>query len=117
MSKNELIIELGAEGGGISLFGLKIHGKWHFSRRVIDQTPEMLGEDWVVHQTEVVDSFESAIKLLDQYPWFHLKPMSVHPDFRQVVYDAMLKSCQANGSKEPRRHSDWRHVCGVHSGA
>lgn len=113
MSKSEIIVKVGAEGGSVTLFGTKVHGKWHFSRRSIDQTPELLDGGWVINQAGVVDSFDSAIKLLDQYPWYHLYPESVHPEFRQKVYEAMWESCRAGGSDEPRKLAEWQHVCGM----
>jgi hypothetical protein len=49
-------------------------GGWSFSREVSD----CIDEDRIEHKSAVVDSWEAALKLLDQYPWCRLFPVRIH---------------------------------------
>lgn len=113
MLKNEKIVEVVAEGGNIVLFGVQTPERWLFSRRVIDQTPELFDDDWFVHHTDVVGSFSEALALLDRYPWFKLCPRTVHPDFRTQVLDAVIARFAAQSDTKRHRLPEWQEVCGV----
>jgi hypothetical protein len=41
-------------------------------------------------------SFETALTALDQYPWYSLFPLTVHPDYADII-DAAVK---ARGGEE-----------------
>jgi hypothetical protein len=111
MNKSEVILELGAEGGSITLYGMQTERGWVFSRNVIDWTPELVGEERVQHKSPVVDSWAAAVALLDQYPWQRLSPLMVHPEFSERIWSAVrerLEKDQASGSYLNR----WRSMCG-----
>jgi hypothetical protein len=112
MQTNVKVLEVGAEGGSITLFGNEIGGNWYFSRKVIDQTPELLDEDWIVQHTKCVATFEAALRLIEQYPWHDLNPEVVHPDFRQKVFATVMERAQTARGGEPRRLSEWQRICG-----
>jgi len=78
MNKNEIIVDLGAEGGSVTLYGFRTERGWLFSMETseLDECPQRSG---------VVDTWPAALNLLDKYPWVSLFPISVHPDFRKKI--------------------------------
>lgn len=48
MEPCEVILQVGAEGGDVTLYGMLTKNGWLFSRQVIDQTPELLNEPWIL---------------------------------------------------------------------
>lgn len=85
----EKIVEIGGEGGSITLWGARREeGAWAF-RLVTDENGlvEMLGETPVSAQGDgrLVKTWRGALKLLARYPWKRLFPLYVHPDFTGLV--------------------------------
>jgi hypothetical protein len=109
-SLGETIIEVGAEGGSIALYGFRTDHGWVFTRKIVDQTPEFIDQEWIEGKSDFVDSWEAALKLLDQYPWFILYPLSIHPDFRQKIWSAVQERLQKDESSELKL-SRWRELC------
>lgn len=111
MGWTELIV-IGAEGGSITLYGLEITpNKWVYSLERDETTlqdflnnedVEMLEQN-LFHKTNVVESWEKAIKLLGQYPWFHLSPRYVHPDFRKKVWEIIQQKRPESMNRWERR--------------
>ena len=58
VNESEVIIELGAEGGSITLSGFRTERGWSFSRALTDWTPELIDEERIQHQSAVVDSWK-----------------------------------------------------------
>jgi hypothetical protein len=109
-NQGQLIVEVGAEGGSISVLGFRTEGGWRFTRAVGDQTPELIDEAWIQSKSGCVDSWEAALKLLDQYPWWKLYPLSIHPEFRQRIWSAVqerLRNDEGPGVKLSR----WLELC------
>jgi hypothetical protein len=100
MNKSELVIELGAEGGSIRIYGVRTKWGWLFSRRVDDWTSELIGEDWITTNSGVVDSWEAVLGLLDQYPWHRFAPTSIHPEFEEQILNAVQQRLQGNQDAE-----------------
>ncbi len=46
MNKSEVILEVGDEGGGITLYGLRDPVGWRYSTSVLDQTRSMLPDEF-----------------------------------------------------------------------
>ncbi len=44
MNKSEVILELGAEGGSLTLFGTRSEHSWVYRTYTIDQTPTLVDE-------------------------------------------------------------------------
>ena len=119
---SEIILRIAAEGGGITLVGIRKEGGWLFRRDVRDWTPELLDEDWLAHESRPVDSWEAALDLLDQYPWHVLSPITIHPAFRKAVFDAIEVRYDAgadpsNDKFAPAKRSSsnyekWQRLCG-----
>ncbi|MDD2811235.1 hypothetical protein [Rhodoferax sp.] len=111
MEKNEVIIDVGAEGDELTLYGLRSAEGWVFSRRVIANSTERIYEARIQRTSQVVDTWPAALSLLDQYPWQHLYPIDVHPEFRRKVFDAVVERFKSDVEKNPRRLADWTNVC------
>jgi hypothetical protein len=118
----EVIVEIGAEGGSITLFGQKeVGGDWRFCRCVDDQTPTFLsdgdgGGPPIEHSSDWVNSWSEAVELLDKYPWVMLSGQSVHPEFRERVWDEVLRRLEAQPeSRRVRARQRWARVCGFGS--
>ena len=110
MGNWEVILQLGAEGGSVTLYGMQTERGWLFSRNVSDWTPELIGEERIQHKSPVVDSWEAAVALLGQYPWQRLSPLMVHPEFSERIWSAVrdrLERDQASG----RYLDSWRNKC------
>jgi hypothetical protein len=109
------IVEIGAEGGSITLFGTKTMRGWVFSMKIIDQTLELFGEEpgeSSEKNSSSVEGWEAALTLLDQQPWFRLYPVRVHPDFRHRVWSAVRKRLQENTEDAQFSLMRWRELCG-----
>ena len=94
----EIILELGVEGGAVTLLGSKAGGGWRFCRVTDERTmhgllgehdrpPDFREEDWV-RCSHWVDSWESALALLGGH-WPLLFPLQVHPEFGERVWAAV----------------------------
>ena len=118
MEQNEVIVEVGAEGGSLTLFGVRTKQGWLFSRNVIDQSLMLLDDEEaeIRHDSESVDSFTAALGLLDKYPWQHLCPMEVHPEFRGLILEAVTARYKAENETNARRLPDWVELCSVVGG-
>jgi hypothetical protein len=106
----EVIIEVGAEGGSIALYGFRTERGWVFTRETLDQTPELIDEDWIKSNSARVDSWEAAVKLLDQYPWCKLYPVTIHPEFRQQIWSAVQERLRNDGGFG-HQLTRWRELC------
>jgi hypothetical protein len=106
----ETVLEVGAEGGSITLIReRKADEDWQFQMTtnetaLYDQLSEEdrneIGEHFA--QTGYVRSFHEALTLLDRYPWFGLYPLKVHPEF----LDRVLLEVRKRGG--PPEETRWR---------
>jgi hypothetical protein len=111
MEKSEIIVKVGAEGGDITIYGIRTKQGWLFSREVIDQSLMLLDEGATIqHKSEVANSWPGALELLDQYPWHKLRPREVHPEFQDIILDAVLE--RFKNERNPRQLSRWKESCG-----
>jgi hypothetical protein len=84
------IIEIGGEGGSITLYGLKSpKGGWVFKLSTDNRAlEEMLGEGPLPGDTVkpgTARTWGGALRLLSRYPWKRLYPRYVHPEFKDLV--------------------------------
>lgn len=106
----EAVLEVGSEGGSLTLIRER-NGEagWQF-RMGRDESAiyDLLSQEDRSEladysgQTQCVNSFEDALKFLDQYPWFRLHPVYVHPEFITAVLFQVEKR---GGAQEAAR---WR---------
>lgn len=116
--KWEVILELGGAGGKITLLGKMVgYGKWIFKLK----TDESALADFIDREernllnaeTNSVEGWEGAFKLLNRYPWIKLRPRKVHPLFKPILRDKLenddeffdchyswLMLCSENGDHE-----------------
>jgi hypothetical protein len=112
MNGNEIILQLSAEGGGLTLYGHRTINGWWFSRHVLDWTPELLNEPCIEHHSDVARTWPEALELLDCYPWHLLRPTRVHPEFRKALLDAATARCTVgDGQKDTPKLSKWMQAC------
>ncbi len=113
VSAQEIILQVGAEGGDLTLYGSRTASGSQFSLSAYDCTPLLLDEGGaaIPHTSSCVTSWADAVALLDTYPhWAEFCPLTVHPDFRQQV----LREAESRLHHVERHHqySDrWRRVC------
>lgn len=105
--KNEVILEVGCEGGSLTLFGERNStGDWRFLSEKDEATvcQMLLDEDregLIDHENSgYFNSFEEALKLFNRYPWVELYPLKVHPDFLDQV---LLEVEKCGGKSESLR--------------
>lgn len=111
MEKREIIIQVGAEGGCITLYGMRTDQGWNFRQDVNDQTPEMLNEAAIQYTLAGGSSWQYALKLMDQYSWHKLYPLEVHPEFRAMVLEEVRSRSQADRNGTIWDGSQWEMVC------
>src|ERR1700694_1651688 len=111
MNLREVILRVGAEGGAITIYGVRTQDGWRFQRNVVDQTPLMLDEEEIRHDSAFTSSWEEALVLLDRYPWPRFYPIQVHPEFRQAIWAAVQKRYAGKNAAEDLER--WQDRCGV----
>lgn len=105
--EKQAIVELGAEGGSLLLYGIESPAGWSF--RVESTAVELFDEedDVALIERPWVVTWRAALKQLDTNPWTQLVPLSVHPDFRNRVVKA-LQTRQKKGVSVD--WSQWREA-------
>lgn len=85
----EILVEVGGEGGSVRLLGRRAGGSWSF--RVASRDCLAEAEDGPPAATDRpwTDSWDGALGEFDAYPWPHLYPLAVHPEFRRAVEEAL----------------------------
>lgn len=111
MKENEVILHMAAEGGGLTLYGCRVGDRWQFSRDMMDHTPELIDEATIQHTSEVVATWQEALTLLDEYPWYMLTPTKVHLEFGRIIYNAALERLQGQRFDNPNRLRQWQRAC------
>jgi hypothetical protein len=116
----EVIVDIPAEGGSITLYGRKdSKGEWIYSRGVNDQTPTLLNDDdgggsAIAHSSAWVKSWPEALALLDRYPWAMLGGAAVHPEFCEHVWAEVTKRLQRQSGRRVQRAKErWSRACGI----
>jgi hypothetical protein len=116
VNKSEVILEVGAEGGNITLYGVRDSDGWRYSTSVLDQTPSLLPDECdepeIRKESEVVNSWEAALRLIDRYPWHKLFPLTVHPEFCEQVWAAVQNRFASD--RRPAEYwqlERWRELC------
>lgn len=121
----ELILSVGFEGGAIRLYGFRRLGDWCFTLErneaalygLLDEDDQKSLGPLLVGKSKVVASWEEACKLLAPYSWAISSPMFVHPEFREKVWQEVVKQFEQSvrqaeryGTRSPRLQ-EWRKKC------
>jgi TPR repeat protein len=85
--QGELILDLAAEGGGLSLLGIRVDTDWEFFFEIDDWTPTLLDEPAIHRQSSTVQGWPAALELLNDKAsyWHRLYPTFIHPEFRERI--------------------------------
>jgi hypothetical protein len=120
MVPDEIIVQVGAEGGSLTIEGKHYADTgWQF-RAVRNEIA--LYDDYVddgdtadisdfLEKSQYFDTLGEALKLFDRYPeWVHLVPGEVHPEFRDEVFRA-IRSRGGIAAVERWREELYRRQC------
>ena len=120
MKQNQVILEIGAEGGALTILGNpNPTGGWRFvAKRNEAAAFDMLSEEdqkdlQHYDRSGSVDSLAAALRLFDRYPWHRLFPLEVHPDFQEEILDAVVARYESENDSEQWRLPDWKKLCGM----
>jgi hypothetical protein len=89
MRNQEIVVTEGVEGGGVTLYGQQVGVGWRFRRSYADETPLMLDQPGIESESEWFDSWEAALRDIDQRRWWRLPAIHIHPQFRHLVWAAV----------------------------
>jgi hypothetical protein len=118
MADRELVLELGVEGGGATIYRTPlVSGRWQFhvegTSMYLDENDD---EGWRSWRTEPVLNIEEALaSVANDGSWVFFYPVKVHHEYRTIVWQLV----QAEASKLSegrikmwqRRSHDWQHLC------
>lgn len=117
MNKKELVLELGVEGGGATVFRTPLgSGGWQFHV----ESGSMSAEDidvWHYGCSKPVETIEEALESIGKDgSWIFWFPITVHPEYRtsllELVQDAASKLSEENKKPWERRQShNWNRRC------
>lgn len=109
--KKELVLEIGAAGGSLSVWSVtaKDGARSFFVVRDESTLKDFLDKEdgsgiTYYSKTGRLNSFTAALVVLDRYPWHRLYPSFVHQDFIDIVYAAVMSR---GGEEEANR---WRRI-------
>lgn len=111
MTANEVILQIGGEGGSAALYGMRVNAGWLFSLDFIELDSALTSEQLPVGGSNIAESWPDAISLLDRYPWHNLQPLMVHPEFRSAVLNELKTRCEKLNCGEPRYGEKWTALC------
>jgi hypothetical protein len=113
-----VIVEVGAEGGGVALLGrLDVNQDWEFRLSSTDESLTILGDEVETrpsspHESDWVLTWPEAVALLDRYPWAQLVPLVVHPVFRDEVLVEVTRRLLGRSSPRSKSQMDrWLKLC------
>lgn len=105
MGKEEIVFEILAEGGGLTIKRLKDRNsvKFYYHHNEFDATEEGLD----VNRKGEYDSFDEPFQLINsKYPWYCLHLTTLHEDFRLYVLTELINVLNKfNVSTDALRHS------------
>lgn len=112
------ILEIGGDGGRITLLGWKAdQGEWRFICNTDEQTLQnLMTEDDAAglkfqSSSEAVTGWDGALLALSRYPWQNLFPLFVHRDFVDLVWHEIERMGEKCYSR-----SEWEKICGWKAG-
>jgi hypothetical protein len=102
--QKEIVFEFGGEGGGITIFRLRSKSgeKFIYDHSESDFTEESPG----VYFKNEFSGFEQPFQLINKrYPWYKLRVLTVHEDYRHYVIEELIKSL--NKESVSSEHMYW----------
>ncbi len=110
-----VVADIGMEGGGITIFGIRSDGAWSFwTEGTSIDLDENDREVWRSWSSERVSSLD--LVLPKDWPVFY--PIKIHPDVEgwfRTNYEAARASLpeEERRYQENRRHGHWLHILGM----
>jgi len=105
-----VIVEMGVEGGGVTIYGRQVEGVWSFWREGISLClDENEDEDWRSWTSDPVSDLSLALS--DK--WYMMSPIEVHPDFVAQLrseYERCRETQTSGGCMTGFRHERWREL-------
>jgi hypothetical protein len=95
-ASKQAILQVAAEGGSITLYGMRGAGWWRYRIETSESALDVDDEMPVVPKRPWVQSWHSALAQLDRYPWTQLHPWMIHPEFLGPIFEA-LQARKAEG--------------------
>jgi hypothetical protein len=103
MDKWEVIVEFGAEGRKLSLFGKMLEdNKWKFKFKTqeyaLEDTLDEEDNKLLVSELQSTGDWSEAIRLMSRYQWKRMRPIKIHPQFKaflweKINYDKEFEDC------------------------
>lgn len=115
MSQNvwEVILEVGAEGGSIALYGKQTPYGWVFSREMVDQSLMLLEDGQEIRKVDEAHTWGQALKLISEYPWHRLYPKFVQPAFADRVFQAAIRRLGNFEGRDFEQKRRWAKICNI----
>lgn len=90
----QIVLEVGAEGGSITLSRLTREGRQTFTLGTNESAlDDLLSDEDVLpsgpNAQPVGGTIDEALDALDRYPWYRLSPLFVHPEFAELIRSAV----------------------------
>lgn len=109
-----IILEVRAEGGRLTIYGIRTKNGWLFSKRVIGQTAGLIDEPLIQPLSASLQEWDPMLHHLDRYPWHRLYPLQVHPEFGKIVFEAVKERFRRDGDGDADPDlCHWNQVCGL----
>ena len=112
-AKRQNIVDIGAEGGSITVYRIRDGQSWLYGSIVKDWTLELLGGESIQRNSPASHSLDDALKEIDRYAWHRFQPTHVHPKFCQRIWIAVQRGFAAAGDDETDKlaFEEWRRAC------
>lgn len=111
--KHTVVLEIGGEGGSVTLFETETPQGRQFTVAIVDDTLHLIEEgERIERVVGASKTWRGALKHLDTYPWHMLYPLQIHADYA----DRLLKAAEARLAREQSSHGErqrkrWREKC------
>jgi hypothetical protein len=118
MAKHDLVLELGLEGGGVSIYRTPADsGSWQFhiggSTIDLDENDSEVWRSWQTKPFTSVD--EALLSVTPDGSWVIFFPTNVHPEYRAKLW--LLAQVVADNLNDAKREHwnrqihEWRREC------
>jgi hypothetical protein len=117
VTKAELVLSVGAEGGSIAVYGdQSVAGHPRYRVVLVDQTPTFLNDEdggvAIRWDSGFLPTWQAASEALARWPWPNLHVLYVHPSVAAEVWSAVQDYvAQSDCPVRPQTLDDWRGAC------
>ena len=118
MGEKEMVLKIGVEGGGATIYRTPLGaGGWQFhvegTSMYLDENDD---EDWRSWTSEPVQTIEEALRsIAEDGSWVFFHPISVHPEYRMIVWELVQETASKLTQERPRmwqdRNRNWQRLC------